>query len=122
MGPREIKSNSELKMKRFDPDIFMSSVYHEAGEKEAWNITWREACRLLSLKGEPFIFQAYTALLGRDPDPTGLEAYASRSRTLAGRFMILTALYFSTERLWLPYWQRKFIRIGGSLIRKIKRS
>lgn len=109
-------------MKKFDPEIFMRGVCHEAGEKPTRNIGIRHVRSLLQVKGESFINQAYCTILGRAPDPEGLAAYSGQAQTTLGRFLIIAALYFSPERVWLPPWQRSLIKWGGKAIRVFRRS
>lgn len=109
-------------MKRFDPDIFMAGVYREAGENFANNTSFRQACTLLPMQGEEFLKEAYSAILGRAADPSGLEAYKQRSKTLPGRFLILAALYFSPERMWLPPWKRGPLKACSYALRIFRRS
>ena len=108
-------------MKKFDPDIFMAAVYREAGEKMPYRVNFRQVLAILPIKGEQFLKEAYSALLNREPDPAGAAAYQRRAESLPGRFLILIALYFSPERIWLPAWQRAPLQFCRNVLGRLRR-
>lgn len=104
----------------FDPVIFLNSLRHEAGEMPP-PVTLRSLLRLLPLKGEEFVHQAYLTLLERRADEIGLQANAARAQSLAGRLKILLILLISPERRGVSrrnrrrnsIWRLKTVNVPG---------
>lgn len=101
--------------KKFDLQIFMASVRHEAGEKNNAGLTTGKLLNLLKLENENFIRAAYYAFFNREPDPSGMATYLPFARDVPRRIQLLLILSLAPERKYLPLWQRriadKFLRI-----------
>lgn len=95
--------------KKFDPEIFMASVRHEAGETTDAKISATTLFRLLNLRGEAFIRSAYPIFFNREPDPSGMGTYLATSKNFIGRIKLLAVFTFAPERKYLPPWQRRCI-------------
>lgn len=94
------------KMAKFDPDIFMSAMRHEAGESLPQTVSPALLLRLMSMQGELFVREAYSIFLHRKPDKSGLATYAHQAKSIRGRLKLLLVFYLAPERVCLPVWQR----------------
>lgn len=105
-------------MKKFDAQIFMAAVRHEAGEIAANEASLATLRKLLALEGDEFLMQAYRVILGRKIDNAGLAAYSQRAKSLRGKIHTLGVLWFSPERVYLSGWQRTLLAMGGRILGK----
>lgn len=105
-------------MNKFDIRVFMTSVRRESGEEQGAPLSFGVLRPLLARKGEDFVRQAYWQILNREVDPDGLAAFTGRAATLPGRLIILLSLHLSPERILLPDWARKLVRLAGKPFQK----
>lgn len=59
-----------------------------------WSVSWSQ---LAAINGRPFIHCAYRALLGRQPDETGLRNYVALMRRGVPKIQMLAAMRYSPE-------------------------
>lgn len=105
-------------MRKFDVQIFMAAVRQEAGETPVRGTSLAMARKLLRLEGEEFLRQAYRAILGREIDRPGLDAWRSQADSMAGKIRILGSLWLSPERVYLRPWQRTGLKACAAFLRK----